>query len=168
MPLLVDGYNLLYAFQQSRWGSDRVGRTALCRLLGDWTDSRSEPVTVVFDGAKPPDLLAKQLGDPRITVLYSGLRTADHVLVELIEGSTAPRRLRVVTGDHEIRAAAVRREAVAIQPAEFCAELCRPEVAEAGPPQGCERPEVAAGGDLEHWLGEFGYDPASEPGFEHP
>src|SRR5947207_2370868 len=126
MPVLIDGYNFLHAFRDSRWGSPAVGRAMICRLLGDWSAATREVVTIVFDGMRPEDPVADQLGDPRITVHYSGgARIADAMIAELIAASSAPRRLQVVSSDREVQRSAQRREAGVVPSLEFCARLVR-------------------------------------------
>ena len=95
-----------------------VGRGGLCRLLGRFASSGStglkpvppKKVRVVFDGTPPYGPLAQQIRDDRIDVKYSAGRTADDVIIECIAADSAPRRLTLVSTDHEIRDAGRSRK----------------------------------------------------------
>jgi uncharacterized protein len=116
MPYLVDGNNLFFAFRKA--GED-MGRGSLAQRLGQLADITGQRVAVVFDGPAPHGALAQQVGDERIEVVFSGTRTADAVMCERIEADSAPRRLVVVSTDHEIRRAARRRRCQGIRSEDF-------------------------------------------------
>jgi predicted RNA-binding protein with PIN domain len=106
MPFLIDGNNLMYALRDVGL---EVGRGGLCRLLGKFASS-GQKVRVVFDGTPPYGPLAQQIQDDRIDVKYSAGRTADDVIIECIAADSAPRRLTLVSTDHEIRDAGRSRK----------------------------------------------------------
>lgn len=158
--VLVDGNNVMYALRDA--GVPAAGRAALCRLLGDFAAQSGLAVAVVFDGAAPREALAEQLADPRIEVHYSGRRTADEVLGEMIDAHTAPRRLTLVSSDHEVRAMARRRRCGRVDATTFALRLLNPPPPRPAP---VEPPEKRAGleqGEVEQWLAEFGFQ--DEPG----
>ena len=110
-----------------------VGRGGLCKLMGRFADQggkdsrRTAPkkVRVVFDGTPPYGPLAKQIHDERIDVKYAAGRTADDIIIEYIAADSAPRRLTVVSTDHEIRDAARRRRCKIETSEEFAKTLLR-------------------------------------------
>ncbi len=101
-----------------------VGRGGLCRLLGKFASS-GQKVRVVFDGTPPYGPLASQIQDDRIDVKYSAGRTADDVIIESIAADSAPRRLTLVSTDHEIRDAARKRKCKLKTSEEFAKALVR-------------------------------------------
>lgn len=105
VPFLIDGNNLIHAVGAI---GPEVGRQGLCRMLEQLTH-RKERVCVVFDGAPPPEQMARQLRQGSVEAVFAAPRTADEVVLELIANSSAPRRLTVVSTDREIRRAARRR-----------------------------------------------------------
>ncbi|RMF72276.1 MAG: hypothetical protein D6744_17030, partial [Planctomycetota bacterium] len=124
MPVLIDGNNLLFAAQQ-HGPEPPIGRTQLCEIVGNWSRRTGERVHVVFDGPEPSPQRAEQVADPDIDVSYSRDVSADEVLIELINRDSAARRLRVVSSDREIAAAAKRRRATPVRSDEFWFEMCR-------------------------------------------
>jgi len=171
MPVIVDGYNLLHAWQAVPDSPEGLGRSMLCRLLGDWSERIATPVTVVFDGATPPPELAAQLGDPRVCVIYSAPQIADAVINELVKQDSAPRRLEVVSSDRDIQQSARRRNAQVIESDPFARRVMRDLARERGPTGGDEPTAKKAGLTPEQdrgWLETFGIDPDAEEPFEHP
>ncbi len=93
MPILLDGNNLLHRLA----AADR-SRTAVRKQVLDATRHETVSVTVVFDGPPPAGTPAREsLG--RVTVVYSGSRSADDVIVGLIPSSAAASQWSVVTND---------------------------------------------------------------------
>ena len=118
----------------------------------------------MFDGPAPTPERARQIGGPHVEVSYGGGRTADDRLIEILETDSAARRLLVVSSDREIRRAARRRRARAIDSDSFWAsvqqDLARPPAAPAREPREKERGlDENAGAD---WLREFGLDEVRE------
>lgn len=120
MPLLIDGYNLMYGagivgdvrgprgFERSR--AALVGFVS--RVVGDKDRAGT---TVVFDAAGAPPGLPSTIDYEGITVRFArGYGDADELLEELIAADHSPRRLTVVSSDHRVQRAAKRRKAAAI------------------------------------------------------
>jgi len=109
MPVYIDCYNLLHAPKPtSLAGLDEQGLVdALARSR--WAGDR---IFIVCDGApKPhdPDPLRLPAG---VELVYSGPnRTADAVVIDAIERSSAPRKAVAVSNDRAIQRAARRRRA---------------------------------------------------------
>ena len=105
MPLLIDCYNVLHA--QKPVSLAGLEEASLCALLAASPWARSG-VTVVCDGRpKPhsptPGELASSPGGG-VELIFSGPgRSADDVIIGLIEKDSAPRRLTVVSSDRTIQ-----------------------------------------------------------------
>ncbi len=93
MPIVIDGNNLLHRLP----AADR-SRTAVRREVLDATRHETISVTVVFDGPPPQGAPAREsLGT--VTVVYSGARSADDVIVGLLPSGGPARQWSVVTDD---------------------------------------------------------------------
>ncbi len=109
MPLLIDGYNLLYATGIVGRGSGPGGlersRLALLNFLAHSLDPADLPhTTVVFDAHDAPAGLPRTVGHGGLNVRYAaGYESADALIAELIRAESAPRRLVVVSSDREIQ-----------------------------------------------------------------
>ena len=119
MPLLIDGYNLLNATGiVGRGGPSSLGRSrlALLNFLAASIDPQELPhTTVVFDAHDPPPGLPRVVQHGPLLVRFAARnQTADQLIEELIRADSAPRRLVVVSSDHEIQRAARRRRATAV------------------------------------------------------
>ncbi|MBU0641025.1 MAG: NYN domain-containing protein [Planctomycetes bacterium] len=165
MPVLVDGNNLLFAAQAAEDPERPVGRSMLCRTLGDWVRLCGERVHVIFDGPAPARDLAAQIGDAEIQVSYSGAGvSADTVLIQVLETDSAARRLLVVSSDREVTCAARRRRAKIVASREFWVMLKRalsrplPE-----PMEPAEKESGLSPGEADVWLQEFGFDEVCRP-----
>ncbi|MBI1247185.1 hypothetical protein GC197_04995 [bacterium] len=120
MPLIIDGYNLLYAAglvgSVDGEGSFEGERRALLDALVAVIDPKELTQTVVvFDSAKAPPGLPRVYNHQQITVRFAtGYADADEMIEELIRDHHAPKRLTVVSSDHRVQRAAKRRKAKAI------------------------------------------------------
>lgn len=121
MPLIIDGYNLLYAAglvntDGSREGSFEAERVALLDALVSVVDpDELRRTTVVFDSAQAPPGLPRTYNYREITVRFAtGYDDADALIEEMIAQHHSPRRLTVVSSDHRVQRAAKRRRAKAI------------------------------------------------------
>jgi predicted RNA-binding protein with PIN domain len=163
MPVLVDGYNLLHATRQYEEVAD-WGRQQLCRLLIEWAQRKREEVVLVFDGVAPSGALAEQLHGKGIGVIYSGgSRSADALIAEMIEASTAPRRLLVVSSDRQVQRAARRRRCRRVGSPVFLAGVVKAlSGRRASAAEPAEKREGTAPQDVDRWLRQFGYDAEDE------
>lgn len=120
MPLIIDGYNLLYAAglvgSVDGEGSFEGERRAMLDALLEVIDPKELTQTVVvFDSAKAPPGLPRVYNHHQITVRFAtGYADADEMIEELIQEHHAPKRLTVVSSDHRVQRAARRRKAKAI------------------------------------------------------
>jgi uncharacterized protein len=164
MPLLIDGYNLLNAtgIVGGGAGPPSLGRSrlALLNFLAASIEPREVPhTTVVFDAHQAPPGLPRVVRHGGIVVRFAAkYETADQMIEELIRTDSAPRRLVVVSSDHEIQRAARRRRAKAIGSDTWYADLIRArrerEEAVAVAPAQPAVPLLEE--DVNYWLRQFG------------
>ena len=106
MAIIIDGYNVLHT---SRWLTSSwkgVDRRRFCMLLAQLASHRDEKITVVFD-AEPTGSSAVFSPPVGLEVIYSGhSRTADDLIIQMVNSSTGPRHLTVVSSDRQVAAAA--------------------------------------------------------------
>ena len=135
MPFLIDGSNVLGAMRADRHSDD--SKRALVRLLAGFARARKTRVTCIFDGAEPPSF-GRHLGS--VTVVFSGTRTADDLIVER---AGTGRGWNVVTSDRGLAARVQRRHVEVVQPAAFIREM---EAVASG--------EGESGSDWESWFSD--------------
>ncbi len=168
MPLLIDGYNLLYAagitsprpghasFENSR-------RALLDFLLRVVPQAELPRTTVVFDAAEaPPGLPSEYTYGDLLVIFARDYDSADAMIEELIQRHTAPRRLTVVSSDHRIQRAARRRRAIAIDSDIWYHDILRRHniKADQALASASEKPPTPLPpGEVEHWMREFGGKP---------
>jgi predicted RNA-binding protein with PIN domain len=172
MPVLIDGYNLLFALG---WIRGRRGgpaalekaRRHLLGLLSGVYGPEAGTVTVVFDAANAPAGVADYEIYQGVHVRYARRREqADDLIEEAIRRDSAPRRLTIVSDDRRLQKAARRRQCVALSCADYVDELERRRGARGRrrtdrPP----KPEAVSPEESRHWLREFG-DLAQDPQFK--
>ena len=119
MPVLVDGYNLLWAIGKTRHGDDSITDVELCRILSRYLKLSGEKGEIVFDGTGPPDKTGFD-NISNLEIFFAGLRTdADSIIENKIKASTAPKRLTIVSSDRRLKDAARARKATAIKSEAF-------------------------------------------------
>lgn len=125
MPVIIDGYNLLWAIQYTAEDSGTLTDLQMCCTLGRYFTAKGERGEVVFDGTGPPDK-EQFFNIDALDVSFVGFRTdADTVIENKIAASTAPKRLRIVSNDRRIKDSARRRKAQTIGSEEFWKEVKR-------------------------------------------
>jgi predicted RNA-binding protein with PIN domain len=115
MPFLVDGSNVLGAMHVDRHSDD--SKRGLVRLLASFARAKKTRVTCIFDGMEPPSF-AKHLGN--VTVVFSGARTADDLIVERASHGHG---WSVVTGDRGLASRVQRRNVGIVAPAHFIRDM---------------------------------------------
>jgi YacP-like NYN domain len=111
--LLVDGTNLLHAF--TRGPGERQPPAAVIGRLRAAIPPETA-ITLVFDGPPEPGVRGARIAGG-LTVRYSGRRTADEVLLQLVNDAATwseadgpgAAAVLVVTDDHDLRVAIHRR-----------------------------------------------------------
>ncbi|HUT31113.1 MAG TPA: NYN domain-containing protein [Sedimentisphaerales bacterium] len=159
MPIIIDGYNLLWAVQKVGHTHEAITEVQLCHVVGRYIRATGEKGEIVFDGAGPPE---KTRFDniTHLEVSFSGLAAdADKVIEDKIKASTAPKNLTVVSSDRQVRAAAHARKAQTLKSEVFwqklTAELTRTRPAEEPPAKRWGLTDV----ETEHWMKFFGIEP---------
>ncbi len=129
VPVVVDGYNLLYA----RGETPAVAtRAALVRDLVDWARTRQRRVVLVFDAWAGGTREARSEAHGPVTVWYTRAgERADAFIVRWV--GEHPEAV-VVTSDRAVQQGARRRGAAIVDAERFAARL------EGEPPPETERP----------------------------
>ena len=131
MPLIIDGYNLLYVSGIGAPGagdkSFQQSREKLIRFLSRAIEPAELPrTTVVFDAADAPPGLPKTYDYDGMTMQFAAeYPDADALIEELIQADHAPRSLLVVSSDHRLQRAARRRRARVIDSDAWYVQACR-------------------------------------------
>jgi hypothetical protein len=171
VPLLIDTYNVLHTTgilpPELAVGDDVL---ELVRLLQN-SRYRDERITLACDGVPPAPAPAPALpkaADPRLvqrvggtTIRYSGHgRPADDLIAQLIQASTAPRLLIVVSSDHQVLKAGRRRKCRLLSSEEFLQQLAddnriQPSTGTASP----AKPKAGMSQEqIDRWLKLFNID----------
>ena len=149
MPYLVDGNNLAHALGLSIGGL--ADRETCARMVASFCRTRGARATVVFDGRGPGGARDSTLTH-RVTVLYSGSRSADDVILRLVSDSKAPGDFTVVTSDKSLGDKSRHRGASVERAHEFSKRLNR-GAREGEPP---EKPSARASREeIDAWLAVF-------------
>jgi hypothetical protein len=103
MVLVVDGNNVLHSPMPARW--DGLGAQGLCRLIDvGWRGGRASRRAVVVCDGHPGPLDEVESPVAGVELVWSGRgRSADDVIVALVEGLAHRRDATVVTTDRELR-----------------------------------------------------------------
>lgn len=167
MPLILDTFNVLHTvgiLPPDLAGLDVPGLAQLI-LRSRYA---SEKTTFACDGLPaadlppqgPLDLLSDVQADAFMHVRYSGrASTADELIRQMVDASTAPRRLIIVSTDHAIQKHASRRRCVVLSSSEFLqhladdADLPRP-----ASPAPSRRPSAMSAEQIERWKDVFKID----------
>lgn len=121
MDYIIDGYNLIFQCGlQTRTATDDMLRKARQRMIHEILSGVSKTVarriTIVFDAAERP-LLAKGNSETigGMKIFYADqYDDADSMIEHLITKHSVPRKLTVVSSDHRLHKAALRRKAIPI------------------------------------------------------
>lgn len=163
MTIFVDGYNLIFAASKRMSGFDIVetqaAREKLLDLLGRYKATRSDRITVFFDGGRDAAHLPRRMFDKGMEVVFSDADSdADSDIKNAVSHDDQPAAIRVVTSDVAIQKFICRYGAQAVESREFLDELTA-ALDEHAMPQD-EPVEKYEGGadedDMNYWLGVFG------------
>ena len=121
MDYIIDGYNLIFQCGlQTRSATDDMLRKARGRMiqeiLAGVSKTVAQRITIVFDAAERP-LLAKGNSETigGMKIFYADqYDDADSMIEHLIAKHSVPRKLTVVSSDHRLHKAALRRKAIPI------------------------------------------------------
>ena len=145
MPYLVDGNNLI-GFLAGKGRPSSEEKHALLRRIAARLRTVRSRVLVVFDGPAPSGRPAVSLGP--LAIRYSGVRSADDVIVALVVDACAPRDQHVVTDDRELRVRVREAGAQTVSSADFWSRF-----------EGSDGPADGAGPvDVREWMEFFSDD----------
>ncbi len=101
---LVDGYNLIYVWQEINTEDLATARETLIRNLHEYGAYEKFEITLVFDAARSEDDERKEIYDDFFRVIYSGFNeSADKVIERLSYEEVRKRReVHVVSSDAAI------------------------------------------------------------------
>jgi predicted RNA-binding protein with PIN domain len=157
MAYIIDGNNVMG--QTPGWHRDKPSaRRRLVEQLSVVARVKKARVTVVFDG-EPDRLMPEASAHRGVKVFYAEKGSdADTRIERMVESSTDPRGLTIVTSDRHLAFVVRSRGAAVIRSGEFRKQI---EQALASKPslEDGEQPEV---GDLNAWLRYFGELPEEE------
>lgn len=156
MPIIVDGYNLLWAVQKLQSDSS-ISDVGLCKILGEYFRLIGDKGELIFDGTGPPDKSCFQ-NTSNMEIFFVGVRTdADTVIEDKISVNSAPKRLVVVSSDNRLIMAARKRKAVAVKSELFWSQVIK----QLSRKRGIQEPSAKRGGlsetETDRWLNEFGF-----------
>ena len=135
MNILIDGYNLifecgLHGRQISADSLSRARELLLSRIKSRFSPAEQSKVVVVFDAKKVP--LSGQQAEEfsgGVKVLYSiNFEDADELIETLIAGHAAPKQLLVVSSDHRLQKAAMKRKAQTTDSGDWYDQLAKQSV----------------------------------------
>ena len=156
MEYLVDGYNLLHAWDRDASGPDslRDARIRLLEALAAFAERTGARVTAVFDGT---DLPYPDRGTHKgVKVLFSRTpEDADRLIAGRLERTHHARDTRVVSSDNAVRRQARSAGAQAVPAAEF-ARILREKPARKTPSR--SRQDALTEGEIRAWAKDFGVD----------
>ncbi len=106
MPLLIDGFNLLYKFPELEelmyLEKLNEARKGLLERLREYYSIKKVRIRVVFDGRRNPMDALKSERSGAIDVFYSIDYSADFLIKEFIKKDPNPKMTTVVTSDKDI------------------------------------------------------------------
>ena len=167
MRTLIDGYNLMYAggLLGRKFGPDGF-RQARHRFLNDLATTldttEAHLTTVVFDAAAAPPDRASVAHHKGITILYAvDSDDADTKIEELIAHHSSPKTLTVVSSDHRLQKAALRRRSKVMSADAYWTEMdsrkARKKMASRQPfPEPAGRTAPLTPDESAFWVAEFG------------
>lgn len=170
--LLIDGYNLLHAAGMARAnygpGDLQRCRTRLVRyLLHKLTPAEIARATVVFDARDPPVGVPSRLTVAGLKIAFANPGgDADALIQELLAEHSAPKRVLLVSSDHQLQRAARRARSEFVDSEDFFSLLERrrrkrpEEIDEGGRPD--PKFEGLSAAETAHWESLFGPIPVED------
>ncbi|MGI9014217.1 MAG: NYN domain-containing protein [Phycisphaerales bacterium] len=162
MPLVVDAYNVLHVTGVLH--PDRAGVEVedLVELIHN-SRYRKEDVCLICDGERRMREAENQTNQTgHLRVIYAGAgRSADDQIELMIDRSSAPRRLIIVTSDLRLVRAAKRRRCKQLRSDVFLAQLERDAHRQVGSRTARRHSERLSDAEVRYWLRVFGLDDES-------
>ncbi len=152
MSLLIDGHNLVGKLPHLHL-DDPDDEAKLVLRLRSYAARTGKRIVVVFDHGLPGGR-SWSLSGGGVDVIFAPTgRTADGILCERIRYAQDPRRLTVVSSDHQVIEAAHRHGVQVIRSETLAGQLKPPE---APPPAEDARDIQLSPDEIEEWLRIFG------------
>ena len=132
LHFLIDGYNAIKQVKSlNRIRSLNEARVALIKSIQAkrLLKSKNNQITVVFDGKRDLSLTGqadKIRGDSPLNIIFSKGESADEVIKRMVQDSSRPRQIIVVSDDKGIVYLTNSLGAKAVSPAEFLREEQKP------------------------------------------
>ncbi|MCX5635466.1 MAG: NYN domain-containing protein [Planctomycetota bacterium] len=156
--ILIDGYNLLWAVNQTSDTTGSPDDVELCRILGRYLKQIGQSGEIIFDGIGPPD----KTGFDNITnleVFFSGRNSdADTVIEDKIKADTAPKSLLVVSSDRRLRDAAHSRKAESVKSQVFWNDVQKELSKKEKLDEPTQKQQWLTESETEQWLKLFGIE----------
>ena len=127
MPVLIDGFNLIYKFPELEelmyLNCLEQARKGLLDILKDYQRIKKTQIMVIFDGKKQPseNLKSEKIGT--IDVYYSLDYSADYLIKEFTKKNHNPRMITVITSDKDITLFVKRFKAKVIKSEAFAEHI---------------------------------------------
>jgi len=118
VPVVIDGYNLLYARGEAPSAASRARRV---RDLIQWADRRRRRVVLVFDAWAQGQRVEREEARGPVTVCFT--RYGERADERIVRWVAAHPEAVVVTSDRAVGQAAQRRGAAVLDAATFAARL---------------------------------------------
>jgi uncharacterized protein len=156
---IIDGTNLLWATRDWPEGPQVATEEQLCQILNQYFADIHQQCEIVFDGTRPADRNAFG-GIFHLEIIHAGYdQEADDVIKGKVEADTAPKRLTIVSTDHEVRDAATGRKASVLRCEEFWEQVLthiRKKPKKKEPPQ--KRGGPITDSETDQWMDLFGLE----------
>lgn len=156
MPLIIDTYNVLHVVGVLPPDLAGIDTSDLIQMIAR-SRYRHEKTSLVCDGIPHEQAPTGSFGP--IIIQYSGSnRLADDVIHDLINHSSVPRRLIVVSSDHEILRSARRRRCRSLTSERFLQHLIHDASSRSDPKPSRRSPGSLSHKQTKQWTDEFGID----------
>ena len=157
--LIVDAYNVLHVTGVLPPELAGLEAPDLADLIAMSRWGRHQAI-VMCDGTRPKDMRAVERGSVRVTYAGGGA-SADAAIERLVDESSHPRRLTVVSNDREVQRSARRRGAKVLRSDDFLRQLATDAArAPRGKRSVARRdPGPLSSRQVDAWLRYFGIDP---------
>ena len=121
--LLIDGYNVIFAWEELRdlASTDiQAAREALVHIVTDYSAFRAMDTVLVFDGYRVFQNPGEVVIRPYVTIVYTKEReSADLYIEQFLSHLPKDRTAEIVTSDGMIQLAGLRRGAIRVSSGEF-------------------------------------------------
>jgi predicted RNA-binding protein with PIN domain len=162
MQIIIDGYNLIFALRQMREDESRfdpnLQREKLLELLLRYKRRNPVRIHVVFDGRRTDyrSIMTGNVGG--ILCSYTPPEVeADELMMELIQDSSAPKSLLIVTGDRKIRSLAHKRRCKTATSEQFALEVAR-TLSRVRKPEPRQKYTGLSKSETDYWMKVMGFD----------